>query len=298
MESGNDDRGITVSPDTRPKPLVFVLMPFKAEFDDVYQLGIRDTCQRVGLHCQRADEQIFEGTILDNVYSQIARADIIVAEMTGRNPNVFYETGYAHALGKTVILLTQRAEDIPFDLTQYPHIVYESRITSLKEELEKRLRWCVENPKDSLSRVEFPLEFYVGKTKIEKNPKIGYRVRPDDNVQYIEFELGIHNASRRTVRSGQVQLALIAPADVPRSNQSEQAILLPDGRYLHMLQPLPGLFPDAWYLVTLGLSKSVRSSFPCGSEAQFIARGYTELGSRDYAFNLAFVPFEATSLAG
>lgn len=298
MEPGNDDRGVTASPDTRPKPLVFVLMPFKPEFDDIYQLGIRDTCQRVGLHCQRADEQIFEGTILDNVYSQIARADIIVAEMTGRNPNVFYETGYAHALGKTVILLTQRAEDIPFDLTQYPHIVYESRITNLKEELEKRLRWCVENPKDSLSRVEFPLEFYVGKTKIEKSPKIGYRVRADANVEYIEFELGIHNASRRTVHPGQVQLALIAPDDVPRSNHAEQAILLPDGRYLHTLQPLPALFPDAWHSVTLGLSKSVRSTFACGSEEQFIARGYTELGPRDYAFDLAFVPFEATSSAG
>jgi nucleoside 2-deoxyribosyltransferase len=57
--------------------------------------------------------------VLERVYNQIAKADIIVAEMTGRNANVFYETGYAHALNKRVVLLTQNANDIPFDLKHY-----------------------------------------------------------------------------------------------------------------------------------------------------------------------------------
>ena len=74
------------------------------------------------------------------------KADLIVADLTGRNPNVFYETGYAHALNKRVILLTQRAEDIPFDLKDYPHVVYGGRIFQLKPELEKRIRWFLANP--------------------------------------------------------------------------------------------------------------------------------------------------------
>jgi hypothetical protein len=85
-----------------------------------------------------------------NVYNQISKADIVVAEMTARNPNVFYEAGYAHGLGKPVILLTQSAGDIPFDLHHYPHIVYEKRIVTLKEQLERRIRWCVEHPAEVL----------------------------------------------------------------------------------------------------------------------------------------------------
>jgi nucleoside 2-deoxyribosyltransferase len=99
-----------------PKPFVFVLMPFKNEFDDIYQLGIVAACKEAGAYCERVDEQIYHGSILERIYVQIAKADIIIADMTGQNPTVFYETGYAHALGKPYILLTQRAEDIPFDL--------------------------------------------------------------------------------------------------------------------------------------------------------------------------------------
>jgi len=109
--------------DTSPKPFCFVLMPFEDAFDDIYQLGIKDACSDAGAYCERVDEQIFQETILDRIYNQIAKADIIVADMTGRNANVFYEVGYAHALGKTTLLLTQSADDIPFDLKHFPHIV-------------------------------------------------------------------------------------------------------------------------------------------------------------------------------
>jgi nucleoside 2-deoxyribosyltransferase len=103
------------SPSTLPKPFVFVLMPFDKKFNDVYQLGIQKACDDVGAYAERIDEQIFGESILQRIYNQIAKADVVVADMTGRNPNVFYETGYAHALGKNVILLTQNANDIPFD---------------------------------------------------------------------------------------------------------------------------------------------------------------------------------------
>jgi len=115
------------------KPFVFVLMPFQKEFNDVYGLGIKQACKDSGAYCERVDEQQFEESILERIYNQIAKADIIISDMTGKNPNVFYETGYAHALNKKVILLTQKAEDIPFDLKHYPHIVYEGEIVELKK---------------------------------------------------------------------------------------------------------------------------------------------------------------------
>jgi len=69
--------------------------------------------------------------------------------MTGRNPNVFYEVGYAHAICKMTILLTQNAEDIPFDLKHFPHIIYNNKITKLKEDLTQRVKWCIENGTES-----------------------------------------------------------------------------------------------------------------------------------------------------
>ena len=92
---------------TLPKPFVFVLMPFDEKFDEVYKLGIKPACEDAGAYAERVDEQIFKESILERIYNQIAKADIFVADMTGRNENVFYEVGYAHALGKHVILLTQ-----------------------------------------------------------------------------------------------------------------------------------------------------------------------------------------------
>jgi hypothetical protein len=128
---------------TAPKPFVFVLMPFDSSFDDVYKFGIKDAANEVGAYAERLDEQIFSEGMLDRIFNQIGKADVIVADMTGRNPNVFYEVGYAHALNKVVVLLTRDAGDIPFDLTHRQHIVYEGSIQQLRTDLVQRLRWAM-----------------------------------------------------------------------------------------------------------------------------------------------------------
>ena len=153
--------------DTAPKPFVFVLMPFSAEFTDIYELGIKAACKDAGAYCERVDEQIFLENILERVYNQISKADIIVADMSGRNPNVFYEVGYAHALNKIVILLTKTADDIPFDLKHYTHIIHEGSITWLKLQLETRLRWCIQNPREGQHKNEFPLNYILAENYIK-----------------------------------------------------------------------------------------------------------------------------------
>jgi len=130
----------------KSKPCAFVLMPFHENFDDVYKCGIKEACRGVKVGCERVDEQRFDETILDRIRGQIQTADIIIAEMTGRNPNVFYEVGYAHALHKRVILLTKSADDIPFDLKQHRHIVYAGKIDGLRRELREELKWCMCTP--------------------------------------------------------------------------------------------------------------------------------------------------------
>src|SRR6266581_2118569 len=128
---------------TTPKPFVFVLMPFDAGFDDIYKFGIKGAAEEAGAYAERVDEQIFTEGILERVLNQINKADVILADVTGRNPNVFYEVGYAHALGKVVLLLTQNADDIPFDLKHRPHTVYGGKIEALRTALVTRLQWAI-----------------------------------------------------------------------------------------------------------------------------------------------------------
>jgi hypothetical protein len=139
------------------KPTVFVLMPFDPNFDDVYNLGIKAGCELAGAECIRVDEQIFNEHILEKIYALIDDAALVIGEMTGQNANVFYEVGFAHGRGKRVLLLTQSAEDIPFDLKGYRHIVYEGRITKLKADVERDVRWFLANPAPPPLRHEFAL---------------------------------------------------------------------------------------------------------------------------------------------
>lgn len=132
---------------TLPKPYVFVLMPFDEQFNDIYKFGIKGAVEDVGAYAERLDEQIFVEGMLDRIFNQISKADVIVADMTGRNPNVFYEVGYAHALGKIVLLLTKNAEDIPFDFKHRQYTVYGGSIDVLKRELSERLRWAIAEAK-------------------------------------------------------------------------------------------------------------------------------------------------------
>lgn len=120
----------------------FVLMPFDKSFDDVYKIGIQETAQQCNVLATRLDEQLFDSNMVSEIYHQIEKADFIIADMTGRNANVFYEVGYAHARKKLVLLLTQDADDIPFDFLQRPHIIYDGKIQILRDELTKRIEWA------------------------------------------------------------------------------------------------------------------------------------------------------------
>src|ERR1043165_3254363 len=152
---------------TAPRPFVFVLMPFDSKFNDIYKFGIKGAAEDAGAYAERIDEQIFTEGILERVFNQINKADVVVADMTGRNPNVFYEVGYAHALGKTVLLLTQEADDIPFDLKHHQHTVYEGKIERLKNELTAKISWAIaESRKKEAVLRPFPYEVTIANEPI------------------------------------------------------------------------------------------------------------------------------------
>lgn len=108
--------------------LCFVLMPFAEENDvqSMYSGHIKKVIEeRCNLRCERADDIYDINGVMQSVWESICRARLIIAEMTGRNPNVFYELGIAHTLGKPVIMVTQSMEYVPFDLKHLRCIVYD-----------------------------------------------------------------------------------------------------------------------------------------------------------------------------
>lgn len=83
--------------------------------------------EREGFSFSRADS-LYGHNILEDIWIAINESSLIIADITSRNPNVFYEIGIAHTLGKKVILLTQKVTDIPFDFKNYRHIIYEDNV--------------------------------------------------------------------------------------------------------------------------------------------------------------------------
>lgn len=103
--------------------LVSAMMPFSVSFDAVYQT-IDKAASEAGLRAERADNIWQESAIIQDIFGLIFRSNIVVCDFSGRNPNVFYEAGIAHTLGKHVIPITQSPEDIPFDLRHHRYIHY------------------------------------------------------------------------------------------------------------------------------------------------------------------------------
>lgn len=103
--------------------LASAMMPFDAAFNDVYA-AIQLATQNAGLRCTRADDIWENPAIIQDVVSLIDRSRVVICDCSGRNPNVFYEAGIAHTLGREVILITQSEQDIPFDLRHLRHVRY------------------------------------------------------------------------------------------------------------------------------------------------------------------------------
>jgi hypothetical protein len=103
--------------------LIFVLTPFNQDYYLTY-LTVKRTVEDLGLKCSRGDDAIVSHNILEHIIQQMVKARMIVANISGRNPNVFYELGIAHALGKPVLLTSETDSSIPFDLSHIRTLIY------------------------------------------------------------------------------------------------------------------------------------------------------------------------------
>jgi|SRR5882672_2991772 len=101
----------------------FVIMPFDRAFDAVYA-KLQRTLSKNNWVCRRADKIFQSREVMTLIWEEILRSDLIIADLTGKNANVFYELGYAHALAKRTILITQSMKDVPFDLRHQQLVEY------------------------------------------------------------------------------------------------------------------------------------------------------------------------------
>lgn len=280
--------------DTAPRPFVFVLMPFDKSFDDVYHLGIKETCATSGAYAERVDEQKYDGTILQRIYNQVAKADLIVADMSGRNPNVFYEVGYAHALGKRVILLTKTAEDIPFDLKDHPHIVYEGSIQRLRDELGKWLVWALEHPKDDLAQLSPPIQFYLNRIPLKDNPQ--FTCPQDQTTGYVRFLVDAYNSAERGIQPVTFRVSVLSSDLFQYTCEDHRkplaAARVPGGGRMHVFDAVHQVLPGGWEsAIRLDLNIAT-PPLEVGSEHQFVLRLLTEGEPCDFPFRLLITPTE------
>jgi hypothetical protein len=126
----------------RDTKLVAVMMPFAPAFDVVYET-IEAAVSDAGLMCVRADDIWQHHHVMGDILSILWRSRIVIADLSGKNANVFYEAGLAHALPRPTILITQDPADVPFDLQSIRYLHYglgtEER-ANLRRRLADRLK--------------------------------------------------------------------------------------------------------------------------------------------------------------
>lgn len=165
VDASADDRS-TLEPSDRLKKLgraasvaagdsCFVMQPFAVPLGDYYEKVYKPAIEKAGLKPVRADADIFgTGKIMDQVWEGINTAKVLVAELTSRNPNVFYELGLAHALKKPVVLVSSREEDVPFDLHHIRVIYYDVNDpfwgVKLIEKVAENILSALNNPDEAI----------------------------------------------------------------------------------------------------------------------------------------------------
>lgn len=132
----------------------FVMMPFGEWFDryyaEIYVPAIKDA----GLEPIRADELFTTGSVVEQIWEQIEKSKLLLADLSGKNPNVFYELGLAHAAKKPVVFTSGELNDVPFDLRHLRVIIYDIRepdwAARLKKSVADYLRNAIKEPDKSI----------------------------------------------------------------------------------------------------------------------------------------------------
>ena len=109
----------------KPDPkLIFLIIPLNPAFKRIYDLNVTTALRRIGFDAKSIDTDMRTGMIIEQIWEAICKSRAVIADVTGKNPNVFYELGLAHAIGKECIIMTQNDSDVPFDIRHLRYLKY------------------------------------------------------------------------------------------------------------------------------------------------------------------------------
>jgi hypothetical protein len=133
----------------------FVMQPFAHPYNGYYDVVFKPAIEKAGLRSVRADDEIFgSGKIMDQVWRGIRNANVLIAELTTRNANVYYELGLAHALGKPVVLIAADGEEVPFDVHHIRVIYYDIKDPfwgqKLIDKIAENIQSALANPEEAV----------------------------------------------------------------------------------------------------------------------------------------------------
>lgn len=113
--------------------LCFVLMPFEAPYTEIYEKLIKPTVEKEGFECKKSDDIFSTQSVIEDIWEKINKASLIIAEISDNNPNVMYELGICHTIGKDVMMITQHPENIPFNFRHLRTYPYQNDISKADE---------------------------------------------------------------------------------------------------------------------------------------------------------------------
>lgn len=183
------------------KDSCFAIMPFSNWFDDYYEQIYIPAIEAAGLNSCRADDLYRPSTIVHDIWNYTKRAKIVLADLTGKNPNVFYELGLAHALAKPAILVAETMDDVPFDLRSLRVIVYDKNETdwgtSLKRKVTLSIKEVLESPLESVLPAFVDVKSVDKKKKsVSPHEKEIMEIKQDLAILRRELRIGNHPSHR------------------------------------------------------------------------------------------------------
>lgn len=117
----------------------FALMPFTEPFNEYYKNILVPAIKAAGFEPARADEIYGTKAIIEDIFDGIRDSTALVADVTGKNPNVNYELGIAHALNRPVVIISQSIDDIPFDYRHLRAVIYDTTKTDWASDLRTKV---------------------------------------------------------------------------------------------------------------------------------------------------------------
>lgn len=157
-----------------PSRTCFVIMPFSKtescdqdEWDEIFNELIKPSVEGADLsfNCRRSNT--IQGSIIEDILDNLNRADLVIADLTDRNPNVFYELGVRHTLRDSTILIAQHLNDIPFDLRHFAIHIYDWKRKKTRTEFKKKIKETITQLLTNPQKGASPIRKYL---QLENSP--------------------------------------------------------------------------------------------------------------------------------